>query len=176
MFSRHLFLQKTDCTPHAHSRFNVTSDCFHRYFTSSLILSLTIGMPSFHWHREMENSRGKKKLKAKCTFESTVIQRWNDGKGFTTLTHIQSYKLINYFGHVCSQTITLHKSAVFKECMRIFMCVCVRIDVWVCESVFVDVSIRISGFFLWTVASYERKHVALGRKRKWSGIHNKMLM
>lgn len=69
------------------------------------------------------------------------VRQWYDEKGFATLTHIQPYKLINYFGHVCSQTITLHESAVFIECMG--KCVCV----FVCESVFVDVSIRVSGCF-----------------------------
>lgn len=92
--------------------------------------TVTLHLLALHWHAQpvlpsalslsLRIDTGKwkiqkKKLKAKCTFESTSNTQWYGGKRVRHFpTHIQACKLINYFGHVCSQTITLYKSATSK--------------------------------------------------------------
>lgn len=96
-----------------------------------------------------------------------ATQQWYGEKGFATFIHIQACKLINYFGHVCSQTITLHKSGTSKR-TYVYANVFVDVNVCVWMSVFVDVSIRNSERFFYERGQIAREHVALGRKRKWS--------
>ena len=101
-------------TQQQRTAFTVTLHLLALHWHAQPVLSsaFSLSLPS-HRHREMENS--KKKLKAKCTFESTSNTQWYDGKRVRHFrTHTQACKLINYFGHVCSQTITLYKSGTSK--------------------------------------------------------------